>query len=329
MVFLVRVRIFILLAVLAFAAGFIGACGGGDSEGQEVLESASLEKLESGKLDLSLAIRSEGEQDGDLELRVSGPFERTGAEVPNVDLTATVEGTANGQPIDLDTRATLLSDRGSLYYQGTKYELDLGSFEFMLASFLPRKPGKGGGKRPSALSACGDATGGFRLEDFAGDLADEGQVEVDGVSTTKLSGELDVGAALDAAIELAKDRSCAAQLKVAGISAKQLEEIRDGVVDAVQEAHVEVFVGADDIVRKISATAVAEPGDGERVEVELEFELTGVNQPVQVKPTPGGKSVLDWLARLGIGEREAPFIVGDPESLKYIIDLVSTDVQQP
>ena len=119
-----RFRIVGLLVVLAALATVVVGCGG-DDDPAEVLDSASLEDLKSGNLDFSLSVKSRGREGGNLDVSLSGPFLRRGKDLPELDLTATVEGTADGKAIDLEGGLTLLSDRGFLNYKGVEYEIDL------------------------------------------------------------------------------------------------------------------------------------------------------------------------------------------------------------
>ncbi len=76
-----RFRTFALLAVLAALATGLAACGSSDSSSddpQQVLDSATLEGVESGNIDLTLTAKSEGEEGGNIDVSLSGPFESEG-----------------------------------------------------------------------------------------------------------------------------------------------------------------------------------------------------------------------------------------------------------
>ena len=77
-----RFRTFVLLAALAALATAFAACGSSDSSSedpQQVIDNATLEGVESGSLDLSLAIESEGKEGGNVDVSLSGPFQAAAA----------------------------------------------------------------------------------------------------------------------------------------------------------------------------------------------------------------------------------------------------------
>jgi hypothetical protein len=315
-----------LLAALAALAIGLGACGG--SEGpEEVLDSASLAGLESGGLDLSLSIKSGGRQDESLDVSLSGPFQTRGPDLPLVDLTATAKGTAAGEPVDLEGGLTLLSNRGYITYKGVKYEIDPSNFRFVTSSFLPRDPGQGKGGNATALSACLEAAASLGLGKFIDNLVDEGNADVDGASTTKISGDLDVSASLDAIAELARQPSCDAQLMAADWSAEEVKGIVGELTGAAKVAHLEIYVGDDDIVRKITGELKAAAGGGGREKVEANFELTlsQVNEGPEIKAPAAAKPILLWFQTLGAPPFEALFLVSEPDALGRVLALIAAD----
>src|SRR6185437_1276446 len=99
-------------------------------------------------------------------------------------------------------------------------------------------------------------------------LENEGGEEVDGVKTTKLSGDLNPQKAVAAAIKLAETPACSSELEAAGpLPLGELKSQESELTDAIKKAHAEIYVGEDDhIVRKVVADFTVEPkGSGERV----------------------------------------------------------------
>lgn len=316
-----RFRIIGLLAVLAVLATALGACGGGDDPAA-VLDSASLEGLESGKLDFSLSTESGGES---LDVSLSGPFQRRGKDLPLLDLGVTAKGTAGGEPVDFEAGLTLLADRGFVDYEGVVYEIDPANFRLTKASFLPLDPSRKAAK-VSALSACQEAVAALDLTDFVDDLSDDGSAEVDGTETTKISGDLDLPAALDAFVALAKRPSCGAQLEAAGRSVAEVEQAAAGLSGVEKAAHVEIYVGDDDIVRKVAGELTAAPGGGgDEARAEFELTLSEVNEGPEITAPATGKSILQWFQKLGVSPFEALFLVSDPEGLGRVLELIAAD----
>jgi hypothetical protein len=318
-----RFRVIGLLAVLAALALGVVACGGADSP-DEVLSSTNLEAVESGTLQLALSVESGG---GSLDVQLSGPFKRRGKDLPLADLSVRVHRVApGGASIDLAGGLTLLSDRGFVDYKGVEYEIDPTNFEAAKSSFLPLDPGQPKGGKDSALSVCQEAAASLDLADFVINPVDAGSVDVAGTSTTKISGKLDLPAALDAIDVLAHSPACEAQLGAARRSAAEVERVENALVGATQTAHAEVYVGDDGIVRKFAGRSTIEPkGDRQPIAVNFELTLSDVNEEPAIKAPTGAKPILVWLQGFGVSPFDALFLVSEPEGLGRILELVAAD----
>jgi uncharacterized membrane protein YgcG len=306
-----RFRILALFATLAALATVFAACGGGSDKSnedpQQVVESASLEGVKSGELELSLHVTSEGKEGGDLQVDLSGPFEagETG-EVPQLEMDASAKGSANGEDIDFEGGLTLLTDRAFVTYEGTSYEVDPSTFGFLKAA-LERAQSQEGPEASGDVTACQKAAEGIRFGQFADNLENDGSADVDGTSTTKVSGDLNVGGAIDALIKLTEDPACSSQLEAAGpLPLDELEEAKGELSKAVKKSHVELYVGDDDIVRKLGAEFTIEPPQaaGEKVEVELELTLSGVNDEQSFSRPSGAKPLEELFQKLGVNPLE-------------------------
>jgi hypothetical protein len=307
-----RSRILALFATLVVIATVFAACGGSDDDGggsgsddpQQLVENASLEGVESGELDISLQVKSEGEEGGEVEVEISGPFEGvSGEELPQLELTAEASGSAQGEELDFEGGLTLLTDRAFIDYEGTAYEVDPTSFGFVKAAFeqAVQKSGK------EDITACQQAAEGIKFSQFADNLQNEGEEDVDGTSTTKLSGDLSVSGAVDALIDLTEDPACSAQLEAAGpLPIGELEEAKDDFSKAIEKAHVDLYVGDDDIVRKIAAelTIAPEGAADEKIELEMEVTLSGVNEEQSFSAPSNAKPLEDLYQQIGINPFE-------------------------
>ena len=303
-----RFRIFVLIAALAALATAFAACGDSSDKSsedpQKVVDSASLEGVKSGNIELSLAVKSQGEEGGDIDVSLSGPF-RSGekGDLPQLAMTATANGKVEDDDIDFEGGLTLLSDRAYVNYEGTEYEVDPTTFGIVKSS-IEQAQQQGGAEEasPADVTACQEAAADFKVGDFVDDLTNDGSADVDGTGTTKISGDLDVGGAIDAIIELTEDPACASQLEAAGpLPIGELEKAKGEVTGAVKKAHVEVYVGDDDIIRRLAAELTVEPegSSDEKLEIEIELTLSGVNEeqeigaPADAKPLEGLFQKLD------------------------------------
>jgi len=284
---LTRFRILALFAVLTAIAAVFAACGGGGDSGdsssedpQKVIENASLEGVRSGNLDLSLHATSEGKEGGDVEVALSGPFE-AGAkgELPQLEMTAEANGSAGGEDLDFEGGLTMLTDRAFIDYKGEAFEIDPTTYGFLKSTFEQSQQKEGA--ESGDITACQKAAEGIRFSQFADELVNEGGVDVDGTQTTKVSGDVNVSGGVDALIQLTEDPACSSQLEAAGeLPIGELEEAKGELSKAVEKAHIDLYVGDDDIVRRMAVELTIQPPEAadETVELELELTLSGVNE---------------------------------------------------
>jgi len=311
-----RVRLFAAFAVLAVASLTLAACGGGGSDKggespQALLEEATLQGIESGKLDLTLNLNAKGREGGRLAVSLSGPFQGEGrASLPQLEMTAKANGNYNGKRIDFDGGLTLLPNSAYVNYEGVEYEVDPTTFAFVESTLKQTQREAGAETGAAGAAGCQEELGQLAVADFLAEGKNEGGADVGGTSTTKVSGDLDVSGAIDALVEVAESPACRAQLAAAGPlpPSDEIETAKDEVGSAVKAAHVDVYVGDDDIVRQISAQLTIEPENGGRgprsVEVDLELKLTGVNEDQKVSAPENAKPLSRLFIKLGINPIE-------------------------
>lgn len=305
-----RIRIFALFATLAVLAGVFAACGGGGSDTsnedpQKVIEKASLEGVKSGEIDMSLHVDAEGKEGGQLDVSLSGPFE-AGAkgELPQAEVSVEAKGNARGDDIDFDGALTLLTDRGFVEYEGTSYEVDPTTFGFLKSAFEQAQQQEGSEADPTA---CQKAAEGIKFGQFAENLENEGSEDIDGTSTTKVSGDLDVNGGIDALIQLTEDPACSSQLEAVGpLPLSELEEAKGELSKAIKMSHVEIAVGDDNIVRRFAMELTVEPpqAKGEKVEIEMELTLSGVNEEQSFEEPSNAKPLEGLFKQLGVNPLE-------------------------
>jgi hypothetical protein len=307
-----RLRIFALLATLAVLATVFAACGGGDDDGggggssddpKQVVENASFKGVKSGQFDMSLNVNAEGEEGGEVDVSISGPFEKGSGELPQLEMTAEVEGSAAGEELDFTGGLTLLTDRGFVNYEDANYEIDPTTFGFVKAAFeqAQQKAGK------EDITACQKAAEGIQFSQFADDLKSEGGADVEGTSTTKVSGDLNVSGAIDALIALTEDPACSSQLEAAGsLPLGELEAAKGEISKSIEKAHIDLYVGDDDIVRKMAAELTIAPPQAadEKVELEMEITLSGVNEEQSFSTPSDAKPISALFQKLDVNPIE-------------------------
>jgi hypothetical protein len=306
-----RKRTFALLAVFAAMAAVLSACGGGgggSSDPQKVIEEATFEGVESGTVDLTMNIKAEGENAGNMKIDLSGPFQSTGKNsLPELAMSLKADGEAEGEKINFEGGLTVLGDRAYVGFDGTNYEVDPTTFGFIKSGF--EEADQEGEKESSgaARTACQKAATSMNLEEFVDNLENEGGEEVEGVKTTKLSGDLDPKGAVDAIIRLAETPACSSELEAAGpFPVEELKKLKGEITGAVKKAHADIYVGEDDhIVRKVAADLTIEPaGSGETAEIEFDFTLGHVNEQQTIKAPPNAEPLEKLFGQLGINPLE-------------------------
>ena len=141
-----RKRTFALLAAFAALAALLSACGGGggsssSEDPQKVIESATFEGVESGDLGLTMNVKSEGENGGEMKIDVSGPVpdDRQGS-LPNLPCELKANGEADGENVDIEGGITVLNDRAYIGYKGKEYEVEPATFGFIKSGFESSEP---------------------------------------------------------------------------------------------------------------------------------------------------------------------------------------------
>jgi hypothetical protein len=307
-----RIRIVALLAAIAVLGVAFAACGGSSDSSsedpQKVIDEATLEGVESGEVELKLNVNAEGEEGGNVKVALSGPFQ-AGAkgELPEADLEVSAKGDAGGQNIDFDGGVTLLPDRAYIGYEGSEYEVDPTTFGFVKSGFEQAQQKGGSEASTGDVTACQEAASGLKVANFVENLTNEGSAEVDGTSTTKISGDLNTAGAVDAIIKLTENSACSSQLEAAGpLPLGELEKAKGELAGAVKKAHVDVYVGDDNIIRKVAAELTIEPkgSSSEKVEVEFELSLSGVNEEQKISAPSGAKPLEGLFQQLGVNPLE-------------------------
>lgn len=305
--------LFAILAPLA-ASVVLAACGGGgEADPQEAIDNATLQGIESAALDLSAEMRAEAGR-GDVALTLSGAFQTQGqGRLPLLDVAASAEGEvgkgAEARDVDFEGGVTLLPNSAYLALDEDLYEIDPTTFSFVQSALRQAETEAGGAEAGAA--ACQEALGEVEVAEFVEGAEAEGGVEVEGETTTKVSGELDVAAALDQLVGVAQSPACRALVGTAGglPSKAEIEESLRTIDGSVKEAEADVYVGEDGIVRRLALDATVAPGAGggaEGVGISLDLTLSDVNGEQDIAAPAGrARPVADLFQELGINPLDA------------------------
>lgn len=326
--------LYAIAAIVAVVATSIAlaACGGGSDKSSEspqtVLDEATLQGIESGDIDLSLGVKARGPKGGNLNVSLSGPFQGEGkGSLPQLDMSAKAKGNFNGKNINFDGGLVLLPNTAFVNYKGIEYEVDPTTFSFV-ESTLAQAQREGGAETGSdGVAACQEEFGRLKVADFLENGSNEGSADVGGTSTTKVSGDLNVSGAIDSVLEVVESQACHAQLAAAGPlpSKSEVDKAKGQVSDAVKGAHVDVYVGEDNIVRQISAQLQLEPQNGgsgpKSIEIDLDLKLTEVNEEQTISAPSNAQPLGKLFLKLGINPIELLGLLQGEEGGKSLGEL--------
>jgi hypothetical protein len=308
---LTRLRHFLLFAALAGVAAVFASCGGGggssDESPQTVLEDATFEGIENADLEMKIGVEASGDEGGNVDVTVSGPFEsRGGEQLPELDVNVQATGSVKGEDVDFDGGLVLLPNKAYVEYEGTEYEVDSTTFSF-IQSAIEQAQKEGGGKSGTAgATECQEAAAGrFKVDDFVDNLKNEGSADVGGTGTTKVSGDLDVGGAFDAIGEILEIPACKSQAAAAGgQSLGQFQSAQGEIEKVLKSASAEIYVGDDDIIRRLVAELAVEPEGEEKVTIDIDLTLNGVNEGQEIEIPTTAKPLNELFLKLGVNPIE-------------------------
>jgi hypothetical protein len=275
-----------LLAVVALA---LAGCGGdGDSGSSEdataLLKRGFATDVDTGVLtfETKLELRGVESVDGPLRLRLEGPFRAAPSPTEMPDLDMDFEASGAGQ--SFTGHVIVTRENGWLEYGGETYEVGEELWARVI-EFL-RQSNEG---RPNTFGEAG-----VDPLDWIDEAETDGEEEIGGTNTTKVTGKLDVQAFL-------RDSS--------KISTERLPEgtLRD-VDEFVDDVDFEAWIGEDDIWRRIRADTEFDVPEEERDSlggleggsVSLDMELAEPNEPVEIEGPAEARPIDELLRQLGI-----------------------------
>lgn len=319
-----RSRLALLVAVLAALAsiGGLSACGEDDEETvQTTLDEAFSNPIGSADVAMNLNVELAGSQEFTEPVRVqlTGPY-RTPAEdqLPALDWDLSIAGAGATQipPIGLISTG----DNFFVEVQGTAYEAG----EDVVSQAVAQQPEQ---------DEQGLAAFGIDPREWIVDGQDEGEEEVAGVTTTHVSGAIDVPALLTDLNEVAQNtESPVAGQMTPALTEEQIAQVEEVIGDPT----FDVFVGEDGVLRRMTVNvaftvpeaeqAAAGGLTGGTLDFSIEFANVGGDQeitaPADARPLeelvqqlsgafggalPGGSgSQLPGLGAPGAGSGQAP-----------------------
>jgi hypothetical protein len=311
-----RLRIFTIFATLLALATALAACGSSSSSNgenpQKVVNEATLKGIKSGNLNMTLGVKVEGSQGGNLNVSLAGPFQSEGnGQLPQLDISAKANGSLSGKSINFEGGLTLLSEKAYVDYKGTEYEVEPTTFGFVKSAIERNQQSSSAQSKSAGATACQEAASELKVASFVEHLTNEGSADVGGTSTTHVSGELNVPGAVDALIKLTENPACSSQLSAAGQipATGELDKAKGQLESALKSAHVDLYVGSDHIIRRITLEVSIEPPNGassgaKKVDLNLDLSINDVNQPQTISAPSGAKPLNELFQQLGVNPIE-------------------------
>ena len=245
-----------MLCLLASLAMAVAACGGSDGGGDEASADTDVDslltdtfdgknkKIDSGKLDLSLKIDAKNTEgvSGPITLSIAGPFQSEGKQkLPKFKIDFAFEGA--GQSIKAGLTST--GTKAFVAFQGNEYAVTDQVFDQFKAGYEQAQ--KQGNTENQSLSSLG-----LDPRQWLTDPKNEGEEEVGGDDTIKITGGVNVDKLLDDVNQaLKKTRELGVQ-GTQSLPTQLTAAQKKQVVDAVKDPKVEIYTGTEDkILRKM------------------------------------------------------------------------------
>lgn len=309
------------LALTAVAAGALGLAGCGDDDtgsasinGGGSSDPSTLlvntfkpggdSKIKSGTIELKLSGSMTGTTAGSGEASATIKLnEGKDGEVPEFSAEVAVNGEQKGgAKIDnFKAGGTYVDDRFYVSYDGDNYdigeELSKRAVDSLKASIKQSETDSSSSEQQELLGKLG-----LEPEKWLTDPEIDGEEEVGGVDTYKITGSVNVKELVPDILEAAKKAQSVAGAAAAG---RKVPEVTDAQLDAaakqIEKLDVAIWTGKDDnILRKVEVdTAINGLKEGEKVEGTFSLTLTNVNEEQDISAPSDTKPITDLLPKLG------------------------------
>jgi hypothetical protein len=288
---------------MLLALGVLAGCGGGDNDDAGGTSGADVDQLlddtfsntdeiKSGRIELSA--RLEGPNTVTAEL--SGPFEsQGGGKLPKLDLDAAFEG--GGQRLEAGITAT--GDEGFVSFQGTDYEVSGPVFQQFQAAYEEAS------KQSEQEGGTSLATLGIDPRNWLTDARNEGDSEVGGTETIKITGGVDVQKLLDDVNRVLEQARSLGLEDTGDLPEPLSEQQKREFAAAVKDVRVEIHTGKDDrLLRRLVVAAEVATEDAGTLSARLDLSLLDVNEGQDIEAPDDARpfqELLDGLEELGLG----------------------------
>ncbi len=291
-----------IVALLVVPLGLLAGCGGGggDEDPQQVLEETFSNGTPISSSHLNITLAGSAGDSGSLSATLDGAFQGDPDDTtapPQLDLSATVDGTAAGQSLEFDGGVVATQDNAFVEYQGQAYEIGRKAFAQFKRAYTRSA-------QASEATEAGDSNAdifaqlGIDPSDWLTNLSNEGDEDVEGTETIHIHGDADIAKIVSDLGTISEQVPDAPPLDQAQI---------DQLTSAVQEASLDVYSGKDDrLLRKLSLSLTIEPPASagapvSSVDVDFAITFSDVNEPQTIEAPSSARPFRDLAERLGLG----------------------------
>ena len=312
-----------LLVVCALALPIpaaIAGCGSDDSSSSEDPQTVLDEtfnndtKVTSGDLKLNASLSAEGDQGGQFQLSLNGPFQGDASNenaIPQLDLTASANGSGGGQNIDFSGGLVVTDDNAYVQYKDQAYEVGTQAFsqiKYQMEAQAGQSSSATGGFKEGCTQALQQAGASdtsacdIDLASWLTNLSNEGTEDVGGAQAIHIHGDANVDQILTDIGNLAAAIPSAASQ---GFDPSQL----GAASGAVTDASIDVYSGADDhVLRKLDLNLTIDPSQIaggaiipiSNIQISFSVEIDGLNEPQTISAPANAKPISSLLGDLGV-----------------------------
>jgi len=287
------------------ATALLAACGG--SADGPASSSTDVDKLleqtftgeknvESGKLDLKLAIDAQGgPQGGRFDLKLGGPFQTEDAkQLPKLDLEVAFTGA--GQ--NLRGGVTTTGEKAFVAFDGQDYAVSDQVYRQLEAGYqeAQKKGAEQAGGKDQSLTQLG-----IDPRKWLTNARNAGEEKVGDADTIRITGGVDVPKLLDD-VNTALAKAGSLGLNSTGqVPQKLTDEQRAQITDAVKGLEVQIFTGKEDKIlrRMVVDLDVDAPQQKTKATLKLDFSLLELNEDQEFKAPADAKPFDELLGQFG------------------------------
>ena len=287
----------LLVALASMAALALSACGGGGDSGdaKALLKQAFQNPIKSANVSLDLSAKIDGvpQFSQPISVKLSGPYESQGKnKVPKLDWDVNVSG--GGQTFSGGLIST--GDNAYVTFQGQNYEVG--------TDLVKQYEQQLGAQKSGSLSL---KQYGVDPSSWVKNAKTEGDEDVAGTPTTKVTGTLDIGKMLNdinTLVEKAAPKTGATTTQ--RLTPQQIDQVKKVVKNPTFEAFV---AKSDKTLRRLTADIKFSIPENQRQQaggasggtVNFSIQFANVGQPAQVTAPTDVKPLSELQSQLGAG----------------------------